>query len=168
MRIVIVAAAAALVAGCGNSSNEKAQAEASATALQPGEYALTWSDTQRDPAAKVTPASASDSQTDDSPAFAERACISADGAIEPAAFGETGDQCHMVNSYVRNGVLNVQVGCTEEGKGTVTHIASGSFTAADSFDASVETSTDFTGEGNYKMTRKLAAKRVGECTAKQS
>ena len=168
MRIIIVAAAAALVAGCGNSSNEKAQAEASATALQPGEYALTWSDTQRDPAAKVTPASASDSKTDASPAFAERACISADGAIEPAAFGETGDQCHMVNSYVRNGILNVQVGCTEEGKGTVTHIASGSFTAADSFDASVETSTDFTGEGNYKMTRKLAAKRVGECTAKQS
>ena len=168
MRIVIAAAAAALVAGCGNSTNEKAQAEASATALQPGEYALTWSDAQRDPAAKVTPASAPGSKADTSPDFADQACIAADGAIDPAAFGKKGDQCHVVNSYVRNGILNVQVGCTEEGKGTVTHIASGSFTAADSFDASVETSTDFTGDGNYKMTRKLAAKRVGECTAKQS
>ena len=168
MRILITAAAAALLAGCGNSTNDKAQAEAGATALQPGEYALTWSDTERDPAAKMTPASAADGKADAASVFAERACIAADGAIEPAAFGEKGDQCHMVNSYVRNGILNVQVGCEQEGKGSVTHIASGSFTAADSFDASVETSTSFTGEGNYKMTRKLAAKRIGECAAKQS
>ncbi len=168
MRIVIIAAAATLLAGCGNSANDKAQAESSATALQPGEYALTWSDTERRPAAKTTPASAPDGKAGASSVFAERACIAPDGAIEPAAFGEEGDQCHMVNSYVRNGILNVQVGCTREGKGSVTHIASGSFSAAESFDASVDTSTDFTGEGNYKMTRKLDAKRVGECAAKQS
>ena len=162
MRIAIVAAAAVLVAGCGNSTNEKAQAGAGATALQPGEYALTWTETETGPPANKTPASAPDNPASDPSAFAERACIGADGAIEPAAFGDKGDQCHTVNSYIRNGILNVQAGCEREGKGSVSHIASGTFTAADSFAATVETSST---DGKSTMTRKLAARRVGECTA---
>jgi hypothetical protein len=46
----------------------------------------------------------------------------------------------------------------------VTQIASGNFTA-DSFTASVETSSNFTGDANFTMTRKVSAKRVGQCAA---
>lgn len=168
MRIIIVATAAALVAGCGNSANEKAQTEASAAALQAGEYALTWTDIEKGATANKASAGAADGRTIASSDFPERACIAAGGAIDPAAFGNKKDQCRVVTSYVREGTINVQVECTREGKGDVSQIASGSFSAADSFDAEVETSTSFTGGGNYTMTRKLSAKRVGECTAKQS
>jgi hypothetical protein len=168
MRIVIIAAGAALVAGCGNSANEKAQAEPTAAALQAGEYALTWSDIHKQTAATKTPASAPTGDTVTVSDFPERACIAADGTIDPAAFGNTSDKCHMVTSYVREGTVNVQVGCAREGKGEVSQIASGSFTAADSFTAKVETETSFAGDGNYTMTRNLSARRVGECTAKQS
>jgi len=50
----------------------------------------------------------------------------------------------------------------------VSQIASGSFTDAESFDAKTDTSTSFTGGGDYSMTRQLSAKRVGQCAAKQS
>ncbi|HWI77471.1 MAG TPA: DUF3617 family protein [Sphingomicrobium sp.] len=168
MRILIIAGAAALVAGCGNSANEKAQAAPTAAALQAGEYRLTWSDIEKSPSAEKAAASAKAAPAVAAADFPASACIATDGTIEPAAFGNTSDQCHMVNSYVREGTVNVQVGCAREGKGEVSQIASGSFTAADSFTAKVETSTSFTGGGNYTMTRNLSAKRVGECTAKQS
>lgn len=167
MRNMIIAAAAVLVAGCGNSANEKAHAEATAAALQAGEYALTWTGIDKGPAANASPASAS-SETPAPSDFPDRACISADGSIDPAAFGNKSDQCHVITSYVREGTVNVQVGCAREGKGEVSQIASGTFTAADSFSAKVETSTGFTGGGNYTMTRNLSAKRVGECPARKS
>lgn len=165
MRVMIIAAAAALVAGCGNSANETAEAQTTAAALQPGEYALTWSAIDKGPAANAS-ASATNAMT--AADFPDRACIATDGTIDPGAFGNKADQCHTVNSYVREGTVNVQVGCAREGKGEISQIASGSFTDADSFDAKVETSTSFKGDGDYSMTRQLSAKRVGQCAAKQS
>jgi len=167
MRVIIIAAAAALVAGCGNSGNEKADAQPTATAaaLQPGEYALTWSAIENGPAAKGGATAAKALSSAD---FPDKACIAADGSIDPAAFGNKADQCHTVNSYVREGTVNVQVGCVREGKGEVSQIASGSFTDAESFDAKIDTSTSFTGGGDYSMTRQLSAKRVGQCAAKRS
>jgi hypothetical protein len=161
----MIAAAAVLVASCGNSANEKAEAKPAADALQPGEYALTWSAVDKSgPGGKTAPAAKAVTAAD----FPDRACIAADGTIDPAAFGNKADQCHSVNSYVREGTVNVQVGCAREGKGEVSQIASGSFTDADSFTAKVETSTTFKGDGDYSMTRQLSARRVGQCAAKQS
>lgn len=165
MRVIIIAAAAGLVASCGNSANEKAEAQATAAALQPGEYALTWSAVDKGPSADKSASAAKPVTAAD---FPDRACVSADGTIDPAAFGNKSDQCHTVNSYVREGTVNVQVGCAREGKGEVSQIASGSFTDADNFDATVETSTSFTGGGGYTMTRQLTAKRIGQCAAKPS
>jgi hypothetical protein len=164
MRVIIIAAAAALVAGCGNSASEKAEAQATADALQPGEYSLTWSAIKKEASADKN---ASAAKTMTAADFPDRACIAADGTIDPAAFGNKADQCHTVNSYVREGTVNVQVGCAREGKGEVSQVASGSFTDAESFQAKVETSTSFMGDGDYSMTRQLSAKRVGQCAAKQ-
>jgi hypothetical protein len=165
MRLIIIAAAAARVASCGNSANEKAEAQPTAAALEPGEYALTWSAIDK---AASGDKSASAAKAMTAADFPDRACIAADGTIDPAAFGNKSDQCHTVNSYLREGTVNVQVGCAREGKGEVSQVASGSFTDAESFEAKVETSTSFKGEGDYTMTRQLSAKRVGQCAAKQS
>lgn len=165
MRVIIIAAAAALVAGCGNAPNEKAEAKPAADALQPGEYALTWSAVDKNPSGDKSASAAKAVTAAD---FPDSACIAADGTIDPAAFGNKSDQCHTVNSYVREGTVNVQVGCAREGKGEVSQVASGSFTDADSFQAKVETSTSFKGDGDYSMTRQLSAKRVGQCAARQS
>ena len=164
MRLLIIATAAALVAGCGGSGNEAAPADKAAAALEPGEYELAWSDVERKDDAKAPAASAGQPAA----VFPAKACVAAGGALEPAAFAETGDNCHVVNSYLRNGRINVQLGCDREGKGKVSQIASGSF-KSDSFEAKVETQTEFEGDGNYTMTRTVAGKRVGACTpAKES
>lgn len=160
MRIIGIAAAAALVAGCGGGDSQQTQAAETAAALDSGEYALTWSELEIQPSDEKQ---AVDQQVT-AAAFPERTCIAAGGAIELSALAAKGDDCHAVNSYVRNGNVNVQLSCTREGKGKLSEVASGKFTA-DAFDATIETSTSFDGAPNYTMTRKVNGKRVGECTA---
>lgn len=149
MRVFVIAAAAALLSGCGNSAQPGAKAEETAGTLQPGDYALSWSDIKLDPAAKTAAA------------FPAHACVAADG-IAPAAFAAKDDSCHAVNSYVRNGIVNVQLSCTREGQGKLSTIANGSFTA-DAFNADVETTTTFEGSGNFTLTGKVSGKRTGAC-----
>jgi hypothetical protein len=151
MRVFVVAAAAALTAGCGSSAQPQAKAEGTAAALQPGEYALTWTEVSRDPAAKDATAAA----------FPAQACVAADG-FAPDAFADEGDSCHAVNSYVRNGIVNVQLSCAREGKGKLSTMANGSF-AADAFEADVETTTAFDGSDNYTLKGKVSGKRTGAC-----
>lgn len=158
MRMIGIAAAAALVGACGNPGQE-AQAETRAAALQPGEYELAWSDIKREAAQSKAAAAASV----DAATFADRTCIAAGGKIEPAAFAEEGDDCHAVQSYVRNGIVNVQLSC-ERKDGKLSSIVTGKFTA-ESLDANVETTSSFDGGGNYSLTRKLTAKRLGDCPA---
>jgi len=156
-RTITIAAAAALLAGC-NASKQSAQAEEVPTALQTGEYELAWSDLKTNSSDKKLAAA------DASAAMPAKACVAAEGKIAPAAFAEKGDDCRAMNSYVRNGIVNVQLLCTREGRGSVTQVASGSFTG-DSFDADIQTTTNFAQGGNYTRTAKLTAKRVGECAA---
>ncbi len=159
MRMIGIAAAAALVSACGNSGQE-AQAEAVAAALQPGEYELGWTDIKRTDADKK---GAGEGASEAAATFADRTCIAAGGKIEPAAFAEKGDDCHAVQSYVRNGIVNVQLTC-ERKDGKLSSMVTGKFTA-ESLDADVETTTSFEGKGNYTLTRKVTAKRIGDCPA---
>ena len=156
MRMLMIAAAAACLGACGGADQEAA-AETTAAALEPGEYALAWSNL------KMNSSDKSDAgATADVALFATRACIAAGGKIEPAAFAQKDDECHFVNSYVRNGLLNVQLSCERDGKGKVSKIVSGSF-KAQSFDGNVETSTSFDEAPNYTMTARVSGKRVGAC-----
>lgn len=92
-----------------------------------------------------------------------RTCVAADGSISPDAFTEPGDTCKINNSYTRSGKINMQIGCERDGApGNVMHSIDGDF-EAESFTATVNTGTYFTGSGDYAMRRSMTAKRVGAC-----
>ena len=166
MRTTIGAAAAALLlAGCGGDSGgggNAAEAEATAATLQPGEYELSTTVEEVRSTDDSTPATELKAGA---PATTSRACVAADGALDPAMFAEAGDQCNVTDSYVRNGRMSVQLRCTRAGKGGhVMQLVDGDF-KADSFEATVLGSTGFAGAGDYETRRKVTARRVGDCPA---
>jgi hypothetical protein len=94
-----------------------------------------------------------------------RACVPADSKPSPELLAEPGDKCEIKNSYIRNGRMSAQMSCTREGvSGQVMPAMMGSF-KADSFEGDISTLTYFTGEGDYRLVRKVNAKRVGDCPA---
>ena len=95
----------------------------------------------------------------------QRACVAADGTIAPEVFTEPGDTCKINNSYARSGKINMQIGCERAGApGNVMHSIDGNF-ESESFTATVNTGTYFTGSGDYAMRRSMTGKRVGVCPA---
>ncbi len=95
-----------------------------------------------------------------------KACVAADGKPAPELLADVeGDKCEIKNSYIRNGRMSAQMSCTREGSsGPVMPAMMGSF-SADGFEGEVSTLTYFYAEGDYRMTRKITAKRVGDCPA---
>jgi len=159
--IVLGCAAAALLAACSGEAEPEAKEETKAETLQPGEYEYTTrvdelrSTDNSTPATKLKVAAAGEA-----PATA-RVCVTAEG-IPPMTFAEAGDTCTPSSSYMRGGRLSLQFNCNRAGHGALTQAVDGKFTA-DSFEATVITSSYFGGDGDYSMTRTLAGKRVGEC-----
>lgn len=94
-----------------------------------------------------------------------RACVAKDGPA-PELFAEaTADKCEMKNSYVRYGRISAQMSCKREGlSGDVMPAMMGSF-KGDSFDGEITTLTYLTKDGDYRMNRKISAKRIGDCPA---
>ena len=163
MRNMVGAAlAAALLAGCGSDGDggNQAEEEARAAELQPGEYELSTLVEQVRSTDDSTPATELKAGT---PATVTRACVAAGGAVDPAMFAEAEDKCSVTDTYVRNGRMSVQLKCTRAGKGgNVMQLVDGDF-KADSFEATVLGSTGFAGPGDYETTRKVTARRVGDC-----
>lgn len=94
-----------------------------------------------------------------------KACVMPDGQPQPELLGEAGDQCQIKNSYIRNGRMSAQMSCKREGlSGEVMPAMMGSFTA-DGFEGEVTTLTYFVKDGDYRMTRRVTAKRIGDCPA---
>lgn len=95
-----------------------------------------------------------------------KACIAADGKPQPDLFAEQqGDDCNLFSSYVRNGRINAQLKCGKgDLPGSITHTMNGQF-KADSFEGEIKTASYFRVGANYRMTRKVSAKRVGDCPA---
>ena len=94
-----------------------------------------------------------------------KACGSADGQPDPALLGEEGDKCEIKNSYIRNGRMSAQMSCRREGmSGEVMPAMMGSF-SKDGFEGEITTLTYFVKDGDYRMTRKVAGKRIGDCPA---
>jgi hypothetical protein len=94
-----------------------------------------------------------------------RACVAADGKPAPELLAEDGDDCTIKNSYIRNGRMSAQMSCKREGqRGEVMPAMMGSFTA-DGFEGDITTMTYFVADGDYRMVRKVSAKRVGDCPA---
>lgn len=159
-RLWTPAVGAMLLAACGSEPAPPAKEKAPET-LAPGLYELTSEVTSVASTDNSTPATAlkqGDTAT-------VRACITKDGPA-PELFAETeADKCEVKNSYVRYGRISAQMSCKREGlSGEVMPAMTGSF-KADSFDGEITTLTYLTKDGDYRMNRKIRAKRVGDCPA---
>lgn len=165
MRTIILGlAAAGLLAACSGDTAEEAKKEAKAEALQPGEYEVTDKVDEVRSTDNTTPVTAMKVAAAGEASPTSRICVGADGAIDPKIFAEAGDQCTPTSSYMRGGRLSIQFNCNRTGKGGLTQIADGKFTA-DSFEATVTSSTFFSGPGDYTLVRTLTGRRVGDCPA---
>lgn len=153
--------AIALLGGCGSEAPAPVAVE-KAKSLTPGEYEVSSEVTKIQSTDKSTPATT----VKLGEKAVTRACVAADGTIEPAMFIDTGDSCSAQSSYARSGRLSIQYQCSRKAKGLVYPNADGNFTA-DGFEAIVTVSTAFSGDGDYNLTRKLTAKRVGDCPARE-
>jgi len=159
IRYLVATSAILLLAGCGSEAGKPVTAE-KPKAVAAGEYEISSEVTKLVSADKSTPATSA--KMGDKTMY--RACVAADGKLDPAMFVDAGDQCTMQSSYARAGRLSVQYSCTRPGKGNVYPAADGNF-SADGFEAVVTVGTSFAGDGDYNMTRMLSAKRVGDCPA---
>jgi hypothetical protein len=93
-----------------------------------------------------------------------KACIK-DGKDLVNVFPTKGDNCTVSTSYTRTGRINTAYACTRPGRpGPLNPTVNGNYTA-DTMDVTVVTSTMFAGDGDYDLTEKVTAKRLGDCAA---
>jgi hypothetical protein len=161
MKWAPVIGAAMMLAACGGEKPAPAKEEA-ADALKPGLYELTSEVTGLSSTDKTTPAT----KAKEGDKMVVKACVAADGKPAPELFAEdAADKCEMKNSYIHYGRISAQMSCKRESKrGEVMPAMMGSF-KADSFEGDITSLTYFIEDGDYRMTRKVSAKRVGDCPA---
>ena len=153
--------ALALVA-CGGEKKEEAASAAVPAKLAAGLYEVSAEVTQLSSTDNTTPAT----KLKQGETHVVKACVTADGQPEPTLLSEEeGDKCEIKNSYIRNGRMSAQMSCTREDQpGYVMPAMVGSY-SAEGFEGEINTLTYFVAEGDYRLTRKVTAKRLGECPA---
>jgi len=163
-KLVCVSGLALALAACGGEKKDEAATAAAAipAKLAGGLYEVSAEVTQLASTDNTTPAAKlkqGDKQV-------IKACVSAEGQPDAALLAEAeGDKCEIKNSYIRNGRMSAQMSCTREGhSGYVMPAMMGSY-SADGFEGEVTTLTYFVENGDYRLTRKISAKRVGDCPA---
>ena len=150
------------LAACGGEQKQEKAAEAVPATLAAGLYEVT---------SEVTALASTDNST---PAIkvkpgdkvVARACVAPEGKPAPELLADAeGDKCEIKNSYIRNGRMSAQMSCTREGNlGYVMPAMMGSY-SADGFEGEINTLTYFNEDGDYRLTRKVTAKRLGDCPA---
>ncbi len=152
---------ALVAAGCGGGKQEQAADQPPAT-LAAGLYEVSAEVTQLASTDNSTPAT----RLKQGDKVTSQACVGADGKPAPELLAEAeGDKCEIKNSYIRNGRMSAQMSCSREGhSGYVMPAMMGSY-SADGFEGEINTLTYFTDDGDYRMTRKVTARRVGDCPA---
>lgn len=162
-KIACMTGLALVLAACGGGGAEKQAAadEPPAASLAAGLYEVSAEVTELASTDNTAPAT----KLKQGDKFTARACVGDDGKPAAELLAENGDKCEIKNSYVRNGRMTAEMSCSREGKtGSVMPAMNGSF-SKDAFEGSVTTLTYFTDDGDYRMTRKIDAKRVGDCPA---
>jgi hypothetical protein len=160
-----VAGAALMLAACGGGSDKKQEAAAEEEApakLAAGLYEVSGEVTELASTDKSTPAI----KLKQGDKNVIKACVGADGQPDPALLADAeGDKCEIKNSYIHNGRMSAQMSCTRPDQtGYVMPAMMGSFTK-DRFEGEINTLTYFVADGDYHMTRKVTAKRLGDCPA---
>ena len=159
-KLMITATAALLLAACDSGEPAKTAEPATPATLPAGEYSFTSEVTKLASTDKTTPASKLKMGAKED----GKTCVGADGMIDQALFTEAGDKCTVTGSYVRSGRISMQYQCNRPGKGGLYPNADGNYTA-DGFEVLASASSQFSGTGDYALTRHIVAKRVGDCTA---
>lgn len=153
---------ALVLAACGGGKQEQAAEDQPPATLAAGLYEVSAEVTQLASTDNSTPAT----RLKQGDKVTTQACVSADGKPAPELLAEAeGDKCEIKNSYIRNGRMSAQMSCTRDGHlGYVMPAMMGSY-SADGFEGEINTLTYFNEDGDYRLTRKVTAKRVGDCPA---
>lgn len=160
-RLMSLAGLALALAACGGEKPAETKAEKAPENLPAGLYEMNADVVQLASTDNSRPAT-SLKQGDK---LVTRACVAANGVPEPALLAEEGDTCQVKNSYIRNGRMSVQMSCKRPGRsGDVMPAMMGSFTT-DGFEGEITTLTYFIDDGDYRVTRDVKARRVGDCPA---
>ena len=162
LKLVCAGGLALAMAACGGGKQEQAAVEETPPAtLTAGLYELSAEITQLASTDNTTPAT----KLKQGDKLVTRACVTADGKPAPDLLAETGDKCEIKNSYIRNGRMSAEMSCTRDGKsGSVMPAMNGRF-SKDGFEGDITTLTYFVDDGDYRLTRKVTAKRVSDCPA---
>ena len=160
-RIIGAFAACIVLAGCSQEAPQQQEDQQQRAALTPGEYEATWTVAHLGSTDETAPGTT----LSQGATGTTRACVAEGGEIPPALFAEDGDECSATSSFVRNGRIALQLECRRPSQqGQVLQSVNGTSTA-ESFEAEVSTTTYFSGEGDYEMTRTVTGRRVGDCPA---
>lgn len=159
-KLVCVSGLALALAACGGGKEEQpAAAEEAPATLAAGLYELSAEVTQLASTDNSTPAT----KLRQGDKIVTKACVAADGKPAPELLAEAGDKCEQKSGYIRNGRMTVELSCRREGEnGSVMPAMNGSFTK-DGFQGEVVSLTYFVENGDYRMIRKVTAKRIGDC-----
>lgn len=160
-----MAGAALMLAACGGGGEKKQEAaaeEEGPAKLTAGLYEVSGEVTALSSTDNTTPAT----KVKQGDKNVIKACVAADGQPDPALFADAeSDKCEIKNSYIHNGRMSAQMSCTRPSqKGYVMPAMMGSFTK-DGFEGEINALTYFVAEGDYRISRKVTAKRVGDCPA---
>ena len=163
-KLVGVVGLALALAACGGKQEKQAAAEEAPATLSAGLYEVSAEVTQLASTDNSTPAT----KLKQGDTANVKACVSDKGVPAPELFAEAaGDKCEIKNSYIRYGRMSAQMSCSRDGQpGYVMPAMMGSYTA-DGFEGEINTLTYFSADGDYRMTRKVSAKRIGDCPAAQ-
>jgi hypothetical protein len=149
-----------LLSGCGESKTQPPPEAAPPEKLAAGLYELTSEVTSLSSTDRTTPATSV--KVGDKSVI--RACV-ADNIPAPELLGEAGDSCEIKNQYIHFGRMSAQMSCKRPGvTGEIMPAMMGSFTA-DGFSGDITSLTYFAKDGDYRLVRKVSAKRVGDCPA---
>lgn len=159
-----VAGLALALAACGGEKKQEVAAaaaeEEAPASLAAGLYELSSEVKELSSTDKTTPAT----KLKKGDRTTVKACVTA-GKPDPVLLAEAGDKCEIKNSYIRNGRMSAQLSCSRAGQtGYVMPAMMGSF-SKDGFEGEINTLTYFYADGDYRLTQKVSAKRVGDCPA---
>ena len=161
-RFACIGGLALALAACGGEQKQEKAAEEVPATLAAGLYEVTSEVTALASTDNTTPAI----KVKQGDKFAAKACVAPDGKPAPELLADAaGDKCEIKNSYIRNGRMSAQMSCTRDGHlGYVMPAMIGSYSAG-GFEGEINTLTYFNEHGDYRLTRKVTAKRVGDCPA---
>jgi hypothetical protein len=162
MRVSMIMPLCLAAAACSGGNEAENKAAEAPTTLPAGTWQAEFEVTSFESTDQTTPAlkakKGDKEQASSCVAEAQRA------APAPELFAGAGYSCTYQNSYIKDGRINATLACTRpELKGQINMAIQGSYTA-DSFEATVDSTSFLPGPGDFTMTRKLKAKLTpGTC-----